>query len=37
MALNMGEPIDKSYHWRRRLIVNDTGLVDCQLRIILTA
>lgn len=35
MALKAVEPLGKSYHRQRHLIVNGTGLVDCQPRIIL--
>lgn len=33
MALKAVEPLDKSYHRQRHLIVNGTSLVDCQPRI----
>lgn len=32
MALKAVEPLDKSYHRQRHLIVNGTSLVDCQPR-----
>ena len=33
MAIKAVEPLDKSYHRQRHLIVNGTSLVDCQPRI----